>query len=71
MEAGHSMNAPERAYKRNDEVHQASSALNRMIAVTGYASEADRRRSETIGFDQHLIKPVDPEAVQQVLATLN
>jgi PAS domain S-box-containing protein len=48
-----------------------ATANARMIAVTGYGTEADRRRSKTAGFDQHLIKPVDPEALQQVLAALN
>jgi CheY-like chemotaxis protein len=47
-----------------------ATAKARMIAVTGYGSEADRRRSEKAGFDQHLIKPVDPEALQQVLAAV-
>jgi PAS domain S-box-containing protein len=48
-----------------------ATANARMIAVTGYGSEADLLRSKTAGFDQHLIKPVDPEALQQVLAALN
>jgi PAS domain S-box-containing protein len=48
-----------------------ATAKARMIAVTGYGTEEDRRRSEQAGFDQHLIKPVDPEALQQVLASLN
>jgi PAS domain S-box-containing protein len=41
-----------------------------LIAVTGYGQEEDRRRSLDAGFDQHLVKPVDPHALQQVLATL-
>jgi CheY-like chemotaxis protein len=39
-----------------------------MIAVTGYGSEEDRRRSEEAGFDRHLVKPVDPEALQELFA---
>ena len=31
-----------------------------LIAVSGYGQESDRRRSNEAGFDQHLVKPVDP-----------
>lgn len=34
-----------------------------LIAVTGWGQEEDRRRSEEAGFDHHLVKPVDPEAL--------
>jgi PAS domain S-box-containing protein len=33
----------------------------RLIAVTGYGQEADRRRALEAGFNEHLTKPVDPE----------
>ncbi len=32
----------------------------KLIAVSGYGQESDRRRSQEAGFDQHLVKPVDP-----------
>lgn len=32
----------------------------RLIAMTGYGQEEDRRRALQAGFDQHLVKPVDP-----------
>ena len=32
----------------------------RLIAVTGYGEEEDRRRALASGFDLHLVKPVDP-----------
>jgi PAS domain S-box-containing protein len=35
----------------------------RFIALTGYGQEADRGRSQAAGFERHLVKPVDPEAV--------
>jgi CheY-like chemotaxis protein len=38
-----------------------------LIAVTGYGHEEDRRRSAGAGFDHHLTKPVDPEALQRLL----
>jgi CheY-like chemotaxis protein len=33
----------------------------RLVAVTGYGSEEDRRRSREAGFDLHLTKPVEPD----------
>ena len=38
-----------------------------MIAVTGWGQESDRRRTRDAGFDAHLVKPVDPEALQALL----
>jgi two-component system CheB/CheR fusion protein len=42
-------------------------ATTRLIAVTGYGHEDDRRHSREAGFDHHLVKPVDPEELQKVL----
>jgi PAS domain S-box-containing protein len=39
-----------------------------LVAVTGWGQEEDRRRSREAGFDNHLVKPVEPEAVQKLLA---
>ncbi len=41
-----------------------------IVAVTGWGQDEDRRRSEQAGFDHHLTKPVDPRAVESLLATL-
>jgi PAS domain S-box-containing protein len=35
----------------------------RLIAVTGYGQPADRERALEAGFDEHLVKPVDPETL--------
>jgi PAS domain S-box-containing protein len=43
-------------------------ASARLIALTGYGQEEDRRRAREAGFDVHLTKPADPAAVQRVLA---
>ena len=40
----------------------------RLVALTGYGQDDDRRRSQAAGFDAHLVKPASPEALQQVLA---
>jgi PAS domain S-box-containing protein len=39
----------------------------RIIAVTGWGQEADRQRAREAGFHQHLVKPVDPRALSQLL----
>ena len=39
-----------------------------LIALTGYGQPEDRRRAHEAGFDEHLVKPVTPEALQRVLA---
>jgi CheY-like chemotaxis protein len=44
-----------------------STAKARLIAVTAYGAEDDKRRSREVGFDAHLVKPVDPNALQGVL----
>src|SRR5262245_35307615 len=31
-----------------------------LVALTGYGSDEDRRRSREAGFDHHLVKPADP-----------
>ena len=41
-----------------------------LIAVTGWGQEEDRRLSHEAGFDQHMVKPVDPQALMKVLAGL-
>ena len=41
-----------------------------LVAVTGYAEDEARRRSREAGFDHHLVKPVDPEAILALLASL-
>jgi CheY-like chemotaxis protein len=39
----------------------------RIVAVTGLGHEEDRRKSRAAGFDEHLVKPVSPEVLQEVL----
>jgi len=39
----------------------------RLIALTGYGQEEDRRRASEAGFDAHLTKPVAPEVLEQAL----
>jgi PAS domain S-box-containing protein len=39
----------------------------RLIAVTGWGAEGDRRRIRAAGFDQHLVKPVGVEKLRSVV----
>ena len=41
-----------------------------LIALTGYGQPEDRRRATEAGFDEMLVKPVDPSALTELLATL-
>jgi CheY-like chemotaxis protein len=38
-----------------------------LIAITGWGQDDDRRRSEEAGFDAHLVKPIDPVALERLL----
>jgi len=40
----------------------------RLIALTGYGQVEDRRRALAAGFDDHLVKPVEPTRLAQSLA---
>ena len=41
-----------------------------LIALTGYGQPEDKRRASEAGFDSLLVKPVDPAALTDLLATL-
>ena len=38
-----------------------------IVALTGWGQEEDRRRSQEAGFDHHIVKPVDPFALEKLL----
>ena len=48
--------------------HDPETAGSRLIALTGYGDDEDRRRSHAAGFDLHLTKPVDPGLLRRLLA---
>ncbi len=39
-----------------------------LIAASGYGQEGDRQRSREAGFDRHLVKPLDPHELREILA---
>jgi CheY-like chemotaxis protein len=41
----------------------------RLIALTGYGHESDRQKTRQAGFDHHLVKPVDLEAIDALLSS--
>jgi DNA-binding response OmpR family regulator len=43
-------------------------AMPIMIALTGYGQDKDRDRALAAGFDHHLVKPVDPQALLRLIA---
>ena len=42
----------------------------RLVALTGWGQQADKERALAAGFDHHLVKPVDPEALLLLLASM-
>ena len=40
-----------------------------MAIITGFGQESDRQLVTEAGFDHHLVKPVDFDRVQRILAT--
>jgi DNA-binding response OmpR family regulator len=44
-------------------LRQSDSGKARIIAVTGHGDTMDRRRALAAGFDEHLVKPVEPRVL--------
>jgi CheY-like chemotaxis protein len=40
-----------------------------LVAMTGWGEDEDRCRTMEAGFDHHLVKPVDPLSLQELLAS--
>jgi two-component system CheB/CheR fusion protein len=56
---------------RHLRAQQAADEKLCLVAVTGYGHEDARARSREAGFDRHLVKPVVPEALCELLAELD
>ncbi len=54
-------------YEVAAELRKSQSGPMVLIAVSGYGQDEDRRRSSSAGFDQHLVKPVDPAHLAQLI----
>jgi CheY-like chemotaxis protein len=48
---------------------RASEGLRRttVVALTGYGRDEDRRHAAAVGCDHHLLKPVEPHALEEFL----
>jgi PAS domain S-box-containing protein len=56
-------------YEVAAELRQLEGVRNAMlIAITGYGQDDDRKRSSNAGFDHHLVKPVNPVVLNDLLA---
>jgi CheY-like chemotaxis protein len=42
-----------------------------LVALTGFGGEEDRRQAQSAGLDHHLVKPVDFDALRELLAALD
>jgi two-component system CheB/CheR fusion protein len=42
----------------------------RLVAMTGWGQDSDRKRTADAGFQHHLVKPVDPADILQLIADL-
>ncbi|AQV98019.1 hybrid sensor histidine kinase/response regulator [Cupriavidus necator] len=49
----------------------AGTELTRFVALTGFGQPADRQHTEAAGFDAHLVKPVELEALFGTIARLH
>ena len=45
-----------------------ATAAARLIALTGYGQDEDRRKARAAGFDEHLTKPADPATLEALIA---
>lgn len=41
-----------------------------IVALTGWGQEDDKKRARAAGFDRHLVKPVEPAKLQELLETV-
>ena len=41
-----------------------------LVAVSGYGHEEHRLQSQRVGFDYHIVKPIDPPVLTRLLASL-
>jgi CheY-like chemotaxis protein len=41
-----------------------------LVAFTGYGTDEDRQQSREAGFDYHLVKPLEPEALARIIDSM-
>jgi CheY-like chemotaxis protein len=55
-------------YEVAREIRRQQGPRIKLVALTGWGQEGDRRRAMEAGFDFHLTKPVDPGTLNDLLA---
>ena len=55
-------------YEVAREIRKQQGSQIKLVALTGWGQEGDRRRAMEAGFDYHLTKPVDPGVLNDLLA---
>ena len=54
-------------YEVGRELRALLGRRSRLIALTGYGQPGDRARSQAAGFDEHLVKPVEPDRLAELI----
>ena len=49
---------------------QPGNGRTMIVAVSGYGQEQDRARSKSVGFDYHVVKPIDPTVLAGLVGSL-
>ena len=44
-------------------------ALGRRVVLTGWGQEQDQQRAYAAGFDYHVTKPAEPDALESLIAS--
>jgi CheY-like chemotaxis protein len=55
-------------YEVAKRLRQSPVSITQLIALSGYGQAEDKRRAQAAGFDRHLTKPVDVQALQKILS---
>ena len=58
-------------YEVAERLRSEHGAALKLVALTGYGREDDRKRAHDAGFDWHLTKPLEPPRLREMLATLD
>jgi CheY-like chemotaxis protein len=54
-------------YEAAQRIQKQSGLRPVLVALTGWSQDEDRRKSAAAGFDVHLVKPVDHEALIELV----
>ena len=54
-------------YELGRQLRREFGSALRMLAVTGFSTDEDRRRAQEAGFDQFVVKPLDPAFIASLL----